>query len=330
MKAVRTKAARTNATMLFALLLAAAPAFAAGAPDQSQALQPPSAAPAPNRFAPTIAPAERFEIKGMLVERHGSGGRPLVLIPGLATGGWVWQETVRAFSKDHAVYVVTLPGFDGRPAVAGDPFDTAREALKELIVSRRLATPVLVGHSLGATMSIALAEELPERIGGAVAIDGLPVMPRTEDMKPEQRAAMAEGVRQQMAALKPAAFADQQLQYMRRIGTVDMGKADDLALLTGRSDPAAVAGYMAAVLTRDLRPGLPKIQAPVLVLAPWYDPDSAALGGISAGDKLAYYRELMTGTPKLDVVQIDNARHFAMIDQPAAVNDALRTFLKKL
>jgi len=313
--------ARTTASVLFALLLVAtatAPAFAADAPQ------------APNRFAQRLAPAERFEIRGMLVERHGSGGRPLVLIPGLATGGWVWQETVRAFSTDHAVYVVTLPGFDGRAAAEGNPFDGAKEALKELIVSRRLAQPVLVGHSLGATLSIALAEELPGRIGGAVAIDGLPVMPRTEDMQPEQRAAMAEGVRRQMGALKPAAFAEQQLQYMRRIGTVDMGKADDLAQLTGRSDPAAVASYMAAVLALDLRPGLPKIGAPVLVLAPWYGPDSAALGGISAGDKVAYYRELMAGTLRLDVVQIDNARHFAMIDQPAAVNEALRTFLKKL
>jgi pimeloyl-ACP methyl ester carboxylesterase len=317
---------RVSPAFFFFAVLSAAPAFAADAPQAAAA----QAAQAPNRFTPSIAPAERFEIQGMLVERHGSGGRPLILIPGLATGGWVWQETVRAFSKDHAVYVVTLPGFDGRPAVAGDAFDTARDAVKELIVSRRLAKPMLVGHSLGATLAIALAEELPERIGGTVAIDGLPVMPRTEDLPAEQRGAMADGIRQRMAALTPVAFADQQVQYMRRIGTVDMGKADDLAKLTGRSAPAAVANYMAAVLARDLRSGLPKIQAPVLVLAPWYGPDSAALGGISAGDKLAYYRELMTGTLKLDVVQIDNARHFAMIDQPAAVNDALRSFLKKL
>jgi pimeloyl-ACP methyl ester carboxylesterase len=127
-----------------------------------------------------------------------------------------------------------------------------------------------------------------------------------------------------------ATFAAQQRQYMRAIGTVDMGKADDLAQLTSRSDPAAVAAYVGAVLALDLRPGLPNIAAPVLVLAPFYGPDSAAQGGISAADKLAYYRELMTGTPKLEVAPVDNARHFAMIDQPQAVNDALRQFLKTL
>ena len=307
-----------NVNLLFAVALAAAvPAFAQEVPQQ------------PNRFAASIAPAERFEIGGMLVERHGSGGRPLILIPGLASGGWVWQETVRAFSKEHAVYVVTLPGFDGRPAAGGDPFDAARSALKELVVTRKLAKPVLVGHSLGGTLAIALAEDLGERIGGAVAIDGLPVFPRTEDMPPPQRAAMADNMRQRMASLSPQAFASQQHQYMRTIGVIDMGKADDLARLTARSDPAAVAAYMGAVLAQDLRPGLAAIRVPLLMVVPTYGPDNAAMG-VSGLEKVAYYRELMTGTPKLDVATIDNARHFAMLDQPAAVNDALRTFLKTL
>jgi len=108
-----------------------------------------------------------------------------------------------------------------------------------------------------------------------------------------------------------------------------MGKADDLAKLTSRSDPLAVADYAGAVMALDLRAGLPKIRVPVLVLAPSYAPD-AAMTGMSGSDKVAYYRELMTGTPKLDVKLIDNARHFAMIDQPRAVNDALRQFLNNL
>jgi pimeloyl-ACP methyl ester carboxylesterase len=312
------KKACERVSFLFALVLAAAaPVFGAAAPQ------------APNRFASAVAPAERFEVQGMLVERHGSGGQPLILIPGLASGGWVWQETVRAFAASHAVYVLTLPGFDGRPAVEGNPFDAAKSALTELMRSRRLVKPVLVGHSLGGTLAIALAQALPGSIGGAVAIDGLPVVPRTEDTAPEQRTALAEGVRQRMAALPAASFAARQRQTMRAIGSTDMGKADDLARLTSRSDPAAVAAYVGAVLALDLRPGLPDIQAPVLVLAPAYGPDDAATG-MSAADKLAYYRELMSGTRRLEVALIENARHFAMIDQPQAVNAALRQFLKTL
>jgi pimeloyl-ACP methyl ester carboxylesterase len=310
-------------TTLFAALIAATfavsgPALAQGAPEQ------------PNRFlAAQPAAAERFEIKGMLVERHGSGPRALVLVPGLSSGAWVWGQTVRDFAPTHTVYVVTLPGFDGRPAVSGDPFDASRDALAELIASRKLAKPVIVGHSIGATLALALAQTLPQQVGGVVAVDGLPVFPRTEDTPPEQRAEMAERTRRQMASLAGPAFVAQQHQYMRSIGMVDMGKGDDAARLSARSDPAAVASYVGAVLARDLRPGLARIQAPVLLLVPYYAPDAPVLNNITAADKLRYYRELMAGTPKLEVETIDKARHFAMIDQPEAVSAAIRRFIDR-
>ena len=307
-----------KASLLFALILgAAAPALAQQAPEP------------PNRFAATIAPAERFEVQGMLVERHGQGGRPLILIPGLGGGSWVWQETVREFAGGQAVYVVTLPGFDGRPAPRGDPIEGARRALLELIASRKLDQPVLVGHSLGGALALALAEMQPARIGGVVSIDGLPVFPGTEDLPLDQRPQVAEGMRKRMAAVTGPAFAAQQKQYMRSVGVVDMNKGDELAKLSARSDPGAMAAYAAGIVALDLRPRLSAIAAPVLVMAPYFALDSAQ-AGVTAAQKVAYYRELMQGTPRLDVIAIDNARHFAMFDQPRAVSDALRAFLKNL
>jgi pimeloyl-ACP methyl ester carboxylesterase len=292
-----------------------------------------ASAPQANRFAATIAPAERFEIDGVLVEQYGkktgSRGRPLILIPGLASGGWVWQETVRAFSRDHAVYVLTLPGFDGRPAAPANAFASARGAVVKLVEQKRLDKPVIVGHSLGATLALAVAEDRPAQIGGIVAIDGLPVMPGTDALPPSERSRYAQGMKARMAGMNPTLFASQQQAYMRTIGAVDMGKADDIALLTGRSDPASVGQYAADVLELDLRPGLKNIQAPVLVIAPFFEPDGAQQG-LNADAKADYYRSLMTGTPKVEVVTVAPARHFAMIDQPQQVNDAIRKYLQSL
>jgi pimeloyl-ACP methyl ester carboxylesterase len=292
-----------------------------------------TSAPQANRFAATIAPAERFEIDGVLVEQYGkktgSRGRPLILIPGLASGGWVWQETVRAFSRDHAVYVLTLPGFDGRPAAPANAFASARGAVVKLVEQKRLDKPVIVGHSLGATLALAVAEDRPAQIGGIVAIDGLPVMPGTDALPSSERSRYAQGMKARMAGMNPTLFASQQQAYMRTIGAVDMGKADDIALLTGRSDPASVGQYAADVLELDLRPGLKNIQAPVLVIAPFFEPDGAQQG-LNADAKADYYRSLMTGTPKVEVVTVAPARHFAMIDQPQQVNDAIRKYLQSL
>jgi pimeloyl-ACP methyl ester carboxylesterase len=118
---------------------------------------------------------------------------------------------------------------------------------------------------------------------------------------------------------------------MRAIGVVDMGKADDMAKLTGRSDPASVAQYMADALRLDLRPGLKNVTAPVLVIAPWFDLDNTVQGQTITQDiKRDYYRDLMAGTPKLEVTTVAPARHFAMIDQPQQVNDAIRKFVGSL
>lgn len=304
-------------TVLFSLLLAiAAPTFAAD--------------PVINRYAATIAPAERFTSGVLAVEQHGTHGRPLILVPGLGSGAWAWQGVVRDLSRDYTVYVVTLPGFDGRPftAGAGDSLAAAQAGVLALIQSRKLDHPVLIGHSLGAILGFGLAESAPQALGGLVAIDGLPVFPGTENMTLPQRTAMAAGMQVQMASADKAAFGKQQQAYMRTIGVLDMAQADQLAELQSRSDPAAVGAYAAAAFAADLRPQLAAITVPVLMLVPYFDQGGADQG--TAADKAAYYQSLLSGTPHLQVVPVAPSRHFIMFDQPEQLNTLLRTYLKAL
>lgn len=276
--------------------------------------------------------AERFEVGPMLVERHGSRGSPMIFIPGLSGGPHVWHDAVREFGKDHVLYLVTLPGFDGHAAAGGDLVAGVDTWIGELIASRKLVKPVLVGHSLGATFSLAYAIKHSGQIGGVVAVDGLPVMPGTENMPPAQRPALAAGVKQRMAGMTGAAFATQQQAFMRGpLGVIDAGTADALAARSARSDPAAVAEYVAQVLALDLRGGLPEIGVPVLMIAPFHDADMKAGGmPMTAEGKAAYYKGLLAGTPRLNVVSLSPARHFAMLDQPRQFAAALRAYLEAL
>lgn len=307
-----------KAALLFALVLGAcAPAFAAEAP------------PPANRYAATIAPIERFEVGSLLVERHGQRGAPLILIPGLGSGAWAWQDTVRQFSGEHVVYVVTLAGFDGRAPVAGKALDNARDSLHQLIVSRKVDRPVLIGHSMGAALSIAFAEQYSGLIRGVAAIDGLPVFPGTEDAPPAERAAVAAGVKARMAGSTRETFALQQQMYMRGVGVTDIARADELAKLSARSDQGAMVDAMAELFALDLRPGLPAIKVPVLLIAPYFEADSAQTG-TTREMKTEYYTSLMAGTPNLKVVSIAPARHFVMFDQPQILADTLRSWLQSL
>jgi pimeloyl-ACP methyl ester carboxylesterase len=290
-----------------------------------------TAAVVANRFAASIIPAERFEVGVLAVERHGSGGVPMILVPGLSSGAWAWQDFVRRDKGEHTIYVVTLPGFDGRAAVTGPVFEQARSALRQLIVSRALSRPVIVGHNVGATLAIALAETDSTLLRAVVAIDGLPVMPGSEQTPPAMRSQMAAAIKARMGGpgLEPAAFAASQRQYMRGIGVLDLPMADELAKLSARSDPRAVLDIMGEVLEQDLRAGLPKIGVPVLLIAPFFEAD-AVQRGLTREMVKGYYASLMAGTPALTVTTIAPARHFVMFDQPAELAQAIGQFVAPL
>lgn len=308
----------------------ALPAAQASAAPGAASLATAAAQSAANPYAASAVPAERFVVGNLAVERHGSGGVPLILVPGLGGGAWVWQDTIARFKDRHSIYVVTLPGFDGRPAAGGAAFAQARASLAQLIASRHLDRPVIIGHSLGATLALAVAED-GAALRGVVAIDGLAVMPGTEHTPPAMRAQMAAAIKARMdgAGSDPLQFAQQQQQYMRGIGVTDLAMADQLAQLQARSAPAAVSAIMAEVLEQDLRPGLPKISVPVLLVAPYFAPDGVQRG-LSEAMVKAYYGTLMTGTAQLTVRTIAPSRHFVMFDQPQALGEAVQAFIAPL
>jgi pimeloyl-ACP methyl ester carboxylesterase len=275
-------------------------------------------------------PDEQFAIGAMKVERHGDAGRPIVFIPGLSSGAYAWEDVVRALRNRHDVYVVTLPGFDGQPAAGGDVVAGTQQLIGDLIASRKLVKPVLVGHSLGGTLSIAFAGHHSDQIAGIVSVDGLPVLPGTENIPTEQRPQMAAAMKTRMAGMTRTAFEAQQKTYMHGPGgAIDPAKAETLALRSATSDPDAVTEYMIQLFALDLRKDLPRIQVPVLLMAPYNEADANAVK-MTASQKTDYYQRLMAGTPNVQVVSVSPARHFAMVDQPQQVGEAIRTFLERL
>lgn len=150
---------------LFCLLLAGAGVASTGSP-------------APATDALPVASAT-FTVGTLRVQQYGNRGRALILIPGLSSGPWAWQGTIRHFRKDHVIYAVTLAGFDGTPAPRQKTglLDLADASLLKLIRTRHIDKPVLVGHSLGGTLAIRFAEEHVGLIAGAVRWTGCPCSP---------------------------------------------------------------------------------------------------------------------------------------------------------
>jgi pimeloyl-ACP methyl ester carboxylesterase len=274
-------------------------------------------------FAPVT-----FESGALQVEQLSNQGPPIVFIPGLASGSWTWRDSAARLAGKHSVYLLTLPGFDGRAPVPGADLDSLSKDLRTLIETRKLARPVLVGHSLGGTLSLAFAAENSALVSGVIAVDGLPVFPGTEGLTGD-RSALAQQARSQLAGLAPGQFAAYQQTYMGRFGVIDAATASRLAELSGRSDPGATADFAAQLLMLDLRPKLPAISVPVIEISPFHAPDFAAMG-VNEDAKTNYYRMLLQGVAKLDVVSVSPARHFVMFDQPEKFAAALDGALAKV
>jgi pimeloyl-ACP methyl ester carboxylesterase len=264
----------------------------------------------------------------MHVDKFGAGNQTLIFIPGLACGPWVWSGVITRFAPDATIYALTLPGFDGRPASDNKPlFAAFVKDFWTMLTEQKITKPVVVGHSLGGTLAIALAEEHPERLAGIVAVDGLPVFPLLANATPTARAAAAT----QMAGMYASLDASQKLanekQYMSTTGTLHPELVDPTAELQARSDAKAMAAWTAEDLAADLRPNLSKITIPFLEIMPFNPDDAKPPLGHSQEQTLAFYRSLVAGAPKVAVLAIAPSRHFVMLDQPAALEKILADFL---
>jgi pimeloyl-ACP methyl ester carboxylesterase len=269
-----------------------------------------------------------FDASSLQIDRYGKGDA-VVLLPGLTAGTWEWYDTIRHLAPNHTVYAVTLPGFDGRPAATPPLFDRVTSDFWSFIATQHVARPVLIGHSLGGTLAILLGEQHPERLRGIIALDGMPLFPGMERVTAEQRASSAQQAATAIAAETHSQLLDYEKGYMHSPGGVlDPALADQLAELEARSDPPTVAEWLREDFTADLRPDLARISVPLLEIAPYNAPDLVgAPVQYSASDKAQYYATLLAGAPKMQVVPISPARHFAMFDQPQQLFTIIDGFL---
>jgi pimeloyl-ACP methyl ester carboxylesterase len=268
-----------------------------------------------------------FDSGILRVERFGAdGGRPLIFVPALFCGSWEWNAQINALSSKYDVFVVTLPGFDGRPMVSDDALmERAARDLHLLIETRDLKRPIVIGHSLGGTLTVFFAERYPNDAAGIVTIEGgYPVAP-TQAMRDARVARTVkpfEGITR--SELGPA-LRKNMLQYTIT-STPDVNTVERLA---ARSDPGAIAAWLRAALTLDLTPALSSIKVPFTAIVPFDKEIDPFQGFKSREQKQAAYVRWVSHARYGKVIVIDNSRHFVMFDQPTLFAQALESALSR-
>lgn len=109
----------------------------------------------------------------LAVEEHGHGPLPVLLVHGMAGEAGFWASTIRCLGPYYRVIVPELRGH-GRssPPADGDySIEGCADDLAAVIDGLGLERVVLVGHSFGASVTMALAARRPEQVAGMVLLD---------------------------------------------------------------------------------------------------------------------------------------------------------------
>lgn len=270
------------------------------------------------------SPVQSTEPPPYHVETEGEG-RPIYLIPGLASPGSVWNDLAeRLRSRGYQTRVLTLAGFAGKPPLDGDAFlPKVRDALAAEIQALDGPKPVVIGHSLGGFMAFWLAATIPDSLAGIVAVDGVPYISAltNSDATPEAVAAQAMQIKQYMSNLTQEQYA---AQNRATLAGMIAGKADleRVAETGGQSTPSAVGTAVAEMMTTDLRPMLGDIQVPVVLI-------QAADSGASEARREAYADQVEAISDIRHVVA-DKGLHFVQLDDPAFVAEEVERLLRKI
>lgn len=104
----------------------------------------------------------------MLAFSDTGAGQPLVLVHGIGSDRRRWEPLVEQLADDHRCVAVDLPGHGESPAEGCDLL-SATVAVHEVVEHLGLAEPVVVGHSLGASLGLLHGALYPST--SVVAID---------------------------------------------------------------------------------------------------------------------------------------------------------------
>ncbi|MEQ8576135.1 MAG: alpha/beta fold hydrolase, partial [Fulvivirga sp.] len=94
-------------------------------------------------------------------------GNPVILIHGFCETLAIWKPLLNKLVFSHKVITLDLPGF-GKSPLPKTPFSIAdiAEEVYQWMKENQLLNSVIIGHSLGGYVSLALTEKYPDSIKG--------------------------------------------------------------------------------------------------------------------------------------------------------------------
>lgn len=249
--------------------------------------------------------------------KTGEGKQAMVFIPGFASSGDVWKETKANFEKDFTCYTFTMAGFSGVKPQGNAIFENWKNEIANYIRDNKIKKPILVGHSMGGGLALAIAADYPELIGKIVVVDALPCLAALSDpsFKSKENNDCSLMVTQ-ITTMTDAQFYEMQKQTIPRL-LQNISKLKMVLDWSIKSDRKTFSEIYCDFFNVDLRKKITTIKCPSLILLESYFINlKPAIEGQYKNLKTAEFHYATKGL------------HFIMYDDTAWYLSQLNNFIK--
>lgn len=200
----------------------------------------------------------------------GKGKQSIIFIPGFACSGEVWNETKSDFEKDFTCYTLTMAGFAGIKPQPNATFTNWENSIADYIKENKIEKPILVGHSMGGGLALAIASDYPGLIKKIVVVDALPCLAALSNpsFKSKENPDCSQLVNQ-MTAVSDEQFYQMQKMSIPRL-LADTSKQELVVNWSVKSDRKTFAEMYCDFSNTDLREKIKTIECPSLILLEEY------------------------------------------------------------
>ncbi|HYF66533.1 MAG TPA: alpha/beta hydrolase [Ohtaekwangia sp.] len=234
-------------------------------------------------------------------------GEPVLLFPGFGCTGEVWKETVSRLSQTHECHIFTFAGFGNVPPVEMPWLEKIKDDIVHYVKDHKLKKPILLGHSLGGTLSLWLGILEQDMFKKIILVDALPASAAL--MIPNYSGEIIPYNNPQsemMLNMDSSAFANMNLQSIPYMCFNKEKQQTILNWMCMADRKTYVYGYI-DMLNLDLRKEIAAIKIPVDILAAT-SPDLASVQKT--------YQMQYKNLPGVNIHYAENSAHFVMYDQP--------------
>ncbi len=250
------------------------------------------------------------------VQISGHGKNAIIFVPGFASSGKVWDETKAKFEEDYTCYTLTMAGFAGVEPQPDASFKNWETSIARYISDNKIIKPIVIGHSMGGVMALALASDYPELIEKIIVVDALPCLAAMSNtqFKAAEKADCSAMIQQLKTATEDQFYQMQKMTISRMVANT--AKQEMVIDWSMKSDRNTIGEMFCDFTNTDVREKIKFIKCPALILLePYFKNVKAAIDG--------QYQNLKTA----NIQYSDKGLHFIMYDDKEWYFNQLNNFV---